>query len=154
MSTELDPIVGNWYRHLDKGQPFLIVAFDEEEGIVELQHYDGDVEEVELKNWNAMELELSDAPEDWSGPIDNVERDDMDYTETEMSRSDWNEPLHENAPSATEAWEDTTVEEELDATAEGKMAEESWEQDQVENDTLASVEIEKPGAAEEAEPEE
>ncbi|WP_455198264.1 DUF6763 family protein [Kaarinaea lacus] len=29
MSTEVDPIVGNWYQHLDKGQRFLVVAFDD-----------------------------------------------------------------------------------------------------------------------------
>ena len=33
MSTEVDPIVGNWYQHLDKGQRFLVVAFDEKEGL-------------------------------------------------------------------------------------------------------------------------
>ncbi len=29
MDNELDPIVGNWYRHLDKGQIFRVVALDE-----------------------------------------------------------------------------------------------------------------------------
>ena len=30
MNSEADPIVGNWYRHLDKGQPFVVVAVDDE----------------------------------------------------------------------------------------------------------------------------
>ena len=32
MPTEADPILGNWYRHLDKGQKFWVVALNEDEG--------------------------------------------------------------------------------------------------------------------------
>jgi len=45
MDTLIDPIFGNWYRHLDKGQMFMVVAVDESDSLVELQHFDGDVEE-------------------------------------------------------------------------------------------------------------
>jgi len=106
MPTELDPIVGNWYRHLDKGQLFSVVSVDEQNHVIEVQHFDGDIEEIESANWYAMELELSDAPEDWSGPIDNVEHDDTGYSETEMSGDAWREPLEETPRGAIETWED------------------------------------------------
>ena len=36
MTTEADPIVFNWYSHLDKGQRFRVIAFDADSGLVEL----------------------------------------------------------------------------------------------------------------------
>jgi len=95
MANEADPIVGNWYQHLDKGHRFEVVAVDEGRGLVEIQHYDGDVEELELDNWRDMEVEIIEAPEDWSGPVDDFEEDDLHYTETEMKKDDWREPLGE-----------------------------------------------------------
>jgi hypothetical protein len=81
MKNELDPIVGNWYLHLDKGEPFQIVAIDDTARTIELQHFDGDIEECEFDEWRVMDLELAEEPEDWTGPVDDVEKDDLGYTE-------------------------------------------------------------------------
>lgn len=113
MDTELDPIVGNWYRHLDKGQLFRVVAFDEERGVVELQHFDGDLEEIDASSWFDMEIEPAEAPEDWTGPMDDVETDDLGYTETSMKRRDWQKPLEET-DDEEEEWEDERPEDERD----------------------------------------
>jgi hypothetical protein len=32
---DFDPIIGNWYRHLDKGESFQVVDIDEEAGNVD-----------------------------------------------------------------------------------------------------------------------
>jgi hypothetical protein len=125
MDTELDPIVGNWYRHLDKGQLFRVVAFDEERGIVELQHFDGDVEEIDASAWFDMEIEPADAPEDWTGPMDDVETDDLGYTETSMTRRDWEKPLEETGED-TEEWEDERPEDERDELDEGESSEDLY----------------------------
>ena len=95
MPEDLDPIVGNWYRHLDKGQRFEVVSVDEDAKLVELQHFDGDLEEVELEAWYEMEIESIEPPEDWTGPIDELEPDDLQYTETDMSDDDWSEAYSE-----------------------------------------------------------
>jgi hypothetical protein len=95
MTDDLDPIVGNWYRHLDKGQRFEVIAVDEDEGFVEIQHFDGDVEEIDLEGWYEMELEGIEPSEDWTGPIDDIEPDDLGYTETDMEDEDWRTPLGE-----------------------------------------------------------
>ena len=113
MANELDPLIGNWYRHLDKGQMFRVVAFDEVDALVELQHFDGDIEEVDLTAWRSMDLEIAEAPEDWTGPTDGVEKDDLDYTETGMSGRDWRRPLEETPREETEAWERTRPEEDI-----------------------------------------
>lgn len=95
MTEDLDPLVGNWYLHLDKGQRFEVVAVDEGEGLVEIQHFDGDVEEIELESWYEMEIEPAEPPEDWTGPIDDIEEDDLGYTETDMDEQDWKGSLSE-----------------------------------------------------------
>ena len=40
---------------------------DEDREIVEIQHLDGDVEELDVDGWAELDLELSDEPEGWSG---------------------------------------------------------------------------------------
>ncbi|MCO6439969.1 MAG: hypothetical protein J5I81_02545 [Nitrococcus mobilis] len=81
MSHDFEPVVGYWYRHLDKGQTFAVVAFDESQAAVEVQHYDGDVEEIDLDSWYEMEIEPTIAPKDWIGPLDDIEPDDLGYTD-------------------------------------------------------------------------
>jgi len=96
MKNEADPIVDNWYQHLDKGQAFQVVAVDEDAGTVELQHFDGDVEEIDLDAWYQIPVELIEEPENWSGPFDVGEMDDLTGTEvTDTAVADWTEPLEE-----------------------------------------------------------
>lgn len=83
MPTDVDPIVGNWYRDLERDERFEVVAVDEDEGIVEIQYFEGDVEEVDVDTWYEMDLEVIEAPEDWTGPMDGVTRDDIGYAGTE-----------------------------------------------------------------------
>ncbi len=97
MRAEYEPVVNQWYRHLDKGYQFQVVAVDKEAGTVEIQHFDGDLEELDLDTWHDMDLEPIEPPEDWTGPIDDVERDDLGYTETDMRGEDWSEPLDDRA---------------------------------------------------------
>jgi hypothetical protein len=99
MATETDPIVGAWYQHLDKGPIFEVIALDEDNGIVEIQHFDGDIEAIELPAWYDLEIEWIEAPEDWTGPLDNIERDDLGYTETDMEPEDWSAPCRECKPA-------------------------------------------------------
>lgn len=128
MTTDNDPIVGNWYQRLDKGQAFKIVAADEEEGVIEIQHFDGELEELDLDSWFELETELIDEPEDWTGPVDDVERDDLGYSETDMDSEDWRRPLQEaqryaedaNEGEGEEGWDEWGVE---------RMQEEPWEQE-------------------------
>lgn len=98
MTTPPDPISGNWYCRLDKGQRFQVVAIDEKLQTVEVQDFDGNIDEYSCKNWYQLEIEQCEAPENWSGPleIDNV--DDLGTEITDTSRSDWNEPADVFAP--------------------------------------------------------
>lgn len=95
MTTLHKPVISQWYRHLDKGQQFYVTAIDDAEGTVEIQHFDGDVEEMDFDDWRMLAIEPIEPPEDWTGPVDDVERDDLGYSETDMSEEDWSEPLEE-----------------------------------------------------------
>ncbi|MGY6274274.1 DUF6763 family protein [Methylomonas sp. MgM2] len=96
MRNEADPIIGNWYQHLDKGQAFQVVAVDEDAGTVELQHFDGDVEEIELDIWYGLPIDPIEEPENWSGAFDVSDMDDLTGTEaTDTAVTDWTEPLEE-----------------------------------------------------------
>ncbi len=98
MPAEIDPIVDNWYYHQDKGQRFYVVAVDEEGGVVEIQHFDGDVEEIDLKEWYEMDIAVGEAPENWSGAVDIGEVDDFGTEVTDTRPSDWSEPLRQFTP--------------------------------------------------------
>ena len=115
--------VDQWYLRQDKGEAFLVTAVDDKARTIEIQTFDGDVDEIEADAWDNLPLELAAPPENCTGPIDDVEVDDLGYTDTEMSETDWNAPLQPLAPAA-EAWEDRTDEAERDAEEEGTPEEE------------------------------
>jgi hypothetical protein len=62
----IDPIVGDWYA--SHGQLFEVVAVDEDERVIEVQHADGDLEEIEQEDWlarcRAGSVRQAEPPED------------------------------------------------------------------------------------------
>ncbi len=69
----MKPTIGNWYR-IKGSESFEVVALDEDDGTIELQYFDGTVEEMDLEDWQAEHevgaLEEIEAPEDWTGSVD------------------------------------------------------------------------------------
>ncbi|HTT44291.1 MAG TPA: DUF6763 family protein [Steroidobacteraceae bacterium] len=67
------PGIGDWYR-LHGGALFEVVARDDDDGTIEIQYFDGTVEEMDIEDWDAQweegALESAEAPEDWSGSVD------------------------------------------------------------------------------------
>jgi len=80
MTTRLMPEIGHWYAHRDKGLMFQVVAFDATGDCVEIQDSDGDVDELDLSEWFAMPLEPTSAPEDATGPTDEPDSAEREYT--------------------------------------------------------------------------
>ena len=106
MPTNQEPVVSQWYQHLDKGQQFFVTAVDEKDATVEIQHFDGDVDEMDLDDWRQLDIEPIEPPEDWTGPVDKVVRDDLGYSETDMTPEDWAEPMEEKVRSTEEKEEE------------------------------------------------
>ena len=111
MPTALKPVISQWYRHRDKGQQFYVTALDEQDSTVEIQHFDGDIEEMDFDDWHQLSIETIEPPEDWTGPVDDVERDDLGYSETDMTPEDWQEPLEEKVQAAENEEEEERSEE-------------------------------------------
>ncbi len=88
----LRPIIGEWYQDLETRKEFEVVAIDS--GTIEIQYYDGDLTEVDFENWQELLLQSIPAPEDWSGPFDEIEDEDMDDGETEANYPEhWANPV-------------------------------------------------------------
>lgn len=81
------PGIGDWYR-LIGGASFEVVALDEDDGTIEIQYFDGTVEEMDVEDWEAQwedgALESAEPPEDWSGSVD-VEASDDESRSTDSS---------------------------------------------------------------------
>ena len=77
--SDVDPIIGNWYRNQETGNDFEVVALDEDAQTIEIQYFDGELEEIDLDAWYELPIESIEAPEDWSGPFDEMESDDLGY---------------------------------------------------------------------------
>ena len=67
------PGIGDWYR-LSGGALFEVVALDDDDGTIEIQYFDGTVEEMDFEDWESQwddgALESAEAPEDWTGSVD------------------------------------------------------------------------------------
>lgn len=122
MPNELDPIVGQWYSHRDKGEMFRVVAADAATDSIEMQSFDGDVQELDASAWREMDIDIAEAPEDWTGPYDDIEPDDLGLTESAMSSQDWRQPL-EPIQVAEEPSQDARPPDEREEEQEGRPVE-------------------------------
>jgi len=84
------PEIGCWYRRIN-GNLFEVVAVDEDRSTVELQHFDGTIEGLEMDVWQDIDLEPAEAPEDWSGSVD-IDLEDLPDPDRAVGYN-WNDPL-------------------------------------------------------------
>ena len=70
------PVIGEWFRRTG-GDSFEVVAIDRDDRTIEIQYFDGTVEEIEVDEWLEDEIEACEAPEDWTGSVD-VEPEDTE----------------------------------------------------------------------------
>ena len=85
------PLIGAWYAD-SQGVLFEVVAVDQDDGTVEVQYFDGTVEELEADTWEEMNPKPADPPEDWSGSLD-MEREDYGVDLDDADRGMWANPL-------------------------------------------------------------
>jgi len=86
------PEVGNWYKNRN-GDNFEVVAIDEHTSTIEIQYFDGTLEEYDQDTWIELHPHPIEAPEDFSGSMD---MEPEDYTDIdERANKDWNTQLDE-----------------------------------------------------------
>ncbi len=92
MPAQDEPEVGSWYSTRE-GEQFKVVAVNDSDETIDIQYFSGDVDEMSLDTWYETELEQIAAPEDWSGPFDDLVADDFGDTEIPLHPGDGNNPL-------------------------------------------------------------
>jgi hypothetical protein len=78
--------IGGWFKTVD-GDNLEVVAYDPDEEVVEVQFYDGTVEEYDMEDWESLEVKPIAPPEDWSGSYDLSKDDygvDLDHPAGEV----------------------------------------------------------------------
>jgi len=71
---------------------FEVVAIDNDDATIEIQYFDGTLEEYDQETWNLQGLVETDAPEDWTGSVD-VDQEDYDIEAENPHNAAWSAPV-------------------------------------------------------------
>ncbi len=93
MQEHYEPAINDWFRNREENRTFKVVAIDADSETIEIQYFESDIEELDFDTWNELHLEPAAEPEDWSGPFDDLEADDMGDTDTPKHPDNWSDPL-------------------------------------------------------------
>lgn len=91
MSRDYEPQAGQWYEDLETEETFKVLSLDPDEEIIRLQWPDREIQEIDLDQWNEMDLELATPPEGWVDDEEEVDEDDDDVDLDEEEDEDWDE---------------------------------------------------------------
>jgi hypothetical protein len=107
VSRDYEPVPGQWYENLEDEESFRVLKVDEDSELVEIEHLDGEIEEMDLETWHEMDLEQTKEPEGWAESED--EDDDEEEDEDDEDEDDWDEDDDEDDD---EDWDDEDEEHE------------------------------------------
>ena len=91
MSRDYEPVPGQWYENLEEDESFRVLKVDEDAELVQIEHLDGEIEQLDLETWHEMDLEETEEPEGWAEPEDEDEDEDE-----EEEDEDWDEDEDED----------------------------------------------------------
>ena len=81
MTTITDPVIGRWYQDLESRLSFKVVAIEGANESIDVQYANGDIGEYDNDSWYNSTIDYIEEPEDWSAAFDDVEIDDLGYTD-------------------------------------------------------------------------
>jgi len=84
VSRDYEPQAGQWYEDLETEETFQVLSVDPDEEIIRIQWPDREIQEIDLDQWNEMDLELAEPPE---GCVDDT--DDEDEEDELEDEEDW-----------------------------------------------------------------
>ena len=84
------PVVGMWYAR-SGGDSFEVVAIDRDDATIELQYFDGTIEELDFDEWREEEIVAASPPEDRTGSVD-VDPEDTE-NEFDLAPGNGNSPF-------------------------------------------------------------
>lgn len=82
-----EPVVGAFYEDREEdGRTFEVLAFDENDGTIEIQYGDGTTGEIDLDDWYGMDLEQLESEEE--DDEDDVNDSDTSDDDTDLDDDD------------------------------------------------------------------
>tara|TARA_Y100000815_G_C12987839_1_gene366771 strand:- start:63 stop:344 length:282 start_codon:yes stop_codon:yes gene_type:complete len=63
------PLIGHWYYEVEQNLSFEVIAIDDEQGLIALQYYSGEFDELDDNSWNELSLITTPPPEDGSNRL-------------------------------------------------------------------------------------
>ena len=103
--SELKPVIGHWYQDDRNGALFEIVAWDADEGTVQVQYFDGEIADFDLESWAELALRPAAAPEDWRSAFELDDEEEFD-PDAAMHPTAWGNPLASVEPETMLGVED------------------------------------------------
>lgn len=97
MRHNVYPDIGGWYADEEYQHIFEVVASDDKDAYVEIQYFAGEIEELDMETWYELDLKKIPAPEDCSGPYE-LSKEDLGYSDETIHPEDWSGPLCEIEP--------------------------------------------------------
>lgn len=88
MSRDNEPVTGQWYENVDDEETFRVLSVDEDAEVIEIEYLDGELDELDLDEWQELDLELIDEPEGWSEDEEDEDEDFDDDDEDEDEDDD------------------------------------------------------------------
>ena len=86
------PVIGQWFKR-PNGTLFEVVAIDEDDMTIEIQQFDGTIDEVDADRWKDLMLTEAAAPEDWSGSVDMDPEDFVKEKDSSEIPNGYHDPL-------------------------------------------------------------
>jgi Family of unknown function (DUF6763) len=94
LSRDYDPEPGQWYEDLDREDSFRVLSVDPDLATVRIQWLDGEVEDLDVDEWNELDLELAAEPEGWvdeDAEDEEEEEDEDDWDDEDDEDDDWDD---------------------------------------------------------------
>lgn len=91
--SKIAPTIGNWYKAKELENVFEVVAFDEASNLVEIQYYEGEIEEIDADDWKQLHITEISEPDDWTGPYEMNLEDTDEFLEDVHHPIIWENPV-------------------------------------------------------------
>lgn len=72
MANDAEPIPGNWYLNRSDGQRFLVVGLDGEDGNIDIQLDNGNLDAIPGSQWGRLEIEPAEAELRMEAPTNDI----------------------------------------------------------------------------------
>ena len=63
---------------------FQVVDWDDQTASARIQMFDGSLDEIDEDMWRALSPDAVATPDDWTGPLDNLETEDFEQFGTQL----------------------------------------------------------------------